>query len=960
MPTRASWSFALACLIVLALFAAPAEAKRVDGVYTGVLDANVVVLDYGDGSYNVRIFGVEAPAAGQPFASEALEFVRQRVLGAPGGMRFRYRNADDEMVSRVFYRPHGEPNGAERDLALDLVAAGLAWVIPGVKYNPVNEGEVDQLTAALAEAQAGRRGIWSRPDPVAPWTFRGRAPSFEAEPSGASEGVNGNLDINMSKRSGADNECAIAKNPLNPLQLVTHCNSLTTPWRSTDGGGTWAVGGSIGSYCCDPNLAWDKFGNLYATFIDGALDSIVTRLSTDAGQTWSPLASFDSSGVDQPSVVATEISGGNVALWVVWNQGTMKAAGALVTGLGTVGAFGATQDANAGALCSFGDLTVAPAGKVIQVCGPQTGQDGGDLTVTVDPDGFGPLGFGAPIHPAHTNVGGFDFIPPQNSRSIDSETGVAYDRNPSSPHFGRLYLIYTEEVVNEQHDTDILIRHSTDDGTTWSTATRVNSDPAVPIRSQFLPRIATDPVSGNVAICWHDARNSGTNTAMEVWCDRTSPDAYPAFLGNNPVSDGASTSNGAGVEFGDYSGLTATGGFAHPTWADTSNSTGDNPNGTANFDAYVDSFSLVSADYTLGVTPPSQSVCAPANAAYTVNVGAFGGYTDPVTLSASGNPAGTTTGFSVNPVTPADTSVLTIGNTAGGAPGPATITVSATSTTGPKAVLVSLNLATSAATAPPLVSPADGATGVSTSAPLSWTAVASATGYDVEVDDDNDFSSPEYAATVPGTSTIATGLAADTLYNWRVRAGNACGGAFSPARTFQTALVYCSSPNLPIADNASASTNIVVPPGAINVADLNIGIEATHTWVGDVTMTLAHGVDTAVFFNRPGFTGSGFGCSGDNVDVIANDEGADGNIESQCGDAPAIFGDRVGGDPASTSLLANFDGASMSGTWTLTVQDSAAGDTGTLDTWCLYPALDTLPFIDGFESGTPSAWVVGP
>jgi hypothetical protein len=42
------------------------------------------------------------------------------------------------------------------------------------------------------------------------------------------------------------------------------------------------------------------------------------------------------------------------------------------------------------------------------------------------------------------------------------------------------------------------------------------------------------------------------------------------------------------MDFGDYSGLTFVQGVAHPIWGDISNSTGDNPDGTSNFDAYTD------------------------------------------------------------------------------------------------------------------------------------------------------------------------------------------------------------------------------------------------------------------------------------------------------------------------------------------------------------------------------------
>ena len=938
--------------------ASSAEAKRVDGVFTNVEEADVVVLDYGSGSYTVRLFGVAAPATGQPFAAEAKQFVRERLLGREGAMRFRYRNAAGEMVSRIFYRASSNPKGGERDLATDLVAAGLAWVRPGAKYRPEQPGQVDRLTAALAEAKAARRGIWSLANPVEPWTFRNEKPERDLEPTGLSLGVAGNPDINVSKLSGDENECAIAKNPNDPQQLVVHCNSPDNPWRSTDGGQTWVAGGAIGSYCCDPNLAWDSFGNLYATYINGGVDAIVTKLSTDGGATFSDLASFGGGGVDQPSVVATDLPDdgeGNpqVALWIVLNQGGMKARGALVTGLGVanVGAFGPLQSIATGASpCSFGDLTVSPTGVVIQVCGPQTGEAGGNVVINVDADGLGPGGFGAAIFPTTTNVGGFDFIPAQDSRSIDSETGVAYDRNPASPTYGRLYLLYTEETVNENDDMEIMIRHSTDNGATWSSATRVNSDATT--RSQFLPKLATDPATGNVVICWHDARNSATNTAMEVYCDRTTPGTYPTFIGNVAVSDGASTSNGDGVEFGDYSGLTLTGNVAHPVWADTSNSTGDNPEGTAGFDSYVDYLSVLAADYTLGVTPPSQAVCAltDPDPVYTVNIGAFGGYTDDVTLSASGHPAGTTTSFSVNPVTPAGSSTLTIGNLAGGTPGPATITVSASSTTGPKGVNVSLNLATAAAANTTLVAPADGATGVSTSAALSWTAVTGAS-YDVEVDDDVNFGSPDYSATVSGTSTTAAGLAADTTFFWRVRATNPCGGSFTAPRSFHTALVYCQTPNLAIPDAGGAVTSsMVIPPVAgATITDLDFYFRANHSWVGDIAVSLRH--DTGAFqahFNRPGVPGSTFGCDADGPDITLSDE-AGAPVESAC---PAPFT----GTFSPNVPLSVFDGQEIGGTWTIQAQDFAGSDIGTIQEWCLSPSLDDMPFLDGFETGNSQRW----
>src|SRR5205823_9711877 len=138
----------------------------------------------------------------------------------------------------------------------------------------------------------------------------------------------------------------------------------------------------------------------------------------------------------------------------------------------------------------------------------------------------------------------------QNARSVDAEAGLAFDRHTGSPHFGRLYLVYTEETVNENNDLDIMLRFSDDNGGTWSAPIRVNDDP--PGRSQFLPRIAVDDTTGNISICWLDARNSATNTAAQLFCTVAPPTgATPTFLPNVAISDGTSTSNGFGVEFGD-------------------------------------------------------------------------------------------------------------------------------------------------------------------------------------------------------------------------------------------------------------------------------------------------------------------------------------------------------------------------------------------------------------------------
>jgi hypothetical protein len=149
--------------------------------------------------------------------------------------------------------------------------------------------------------------------------------------------------------------------------------------------------------------------------------------------------------------------------------------------------------------------------------------------------------------------------------------------------------VYTLERPNESNNTDIYVRHSDDGGAHWSAPTRVNDDGTA--NSQFLPKIALDQTSGQIAVVWYDARNdlgaggSGDtdgipNDDAQFW-GAFSTDGGASFGPNIQISAGTSNSHdsGNGIDFGDYSGLSFYGGIAHPAWSDNSNSTGNNPDG---------------------------------------------------------------------------------------------------------------------------------------------------------------------------------------------------------------------------------------------------------------------------------------------------------------------------------------------------------------------------------------------
>jgi len=376
-------------------------------------------------------------------------------------------------------------------------------------------------------------------------------------------------------------------------------------------------------------------------------------------------------------------------------------------------------------------------------------------------------------------------------------------------------------------------------------------------------------------------------------------------------------------------------------------------------------------DFTIGAAPSAQEVCVGDPVSVTVDAGALRGWAGAVHLSVSGQPAGTTAGFTGSPITPPGSATLSITGTGAVTPDSYLLTITGSNLAPPfdapgSAVVthsanVAVTFSTPLVAGPTLVSPANGTIGHSTSPTLVWSPAAGATSYLVEVDDTPDFSSPVFTATATGTSIVVPDLDTVTSYAWRVTAQNGCGGLVSPTFRFTTALAFCRSPGLAIPDGSPGGADDSVAITAQGtILDLDVVIRANHTWVGDTAFKLKRGAagTPVALIDRPGVPASTYGCSGDNLDVRVNDEGSDGSVENACSATPpAIAGNRTGGGTVGgTNVLTAFDGLSIQETWTLNSSDAVSQDSGTLLSWCLVPVLDQLPFYEDFELGNLSRW----
>ncbi|MCU0303542.1 MAG: hypothetical protein MUC56_05755, partial [Thermoanaerobaculales bacterium] len=189
-------------------------------------------------------------------------------------------------------------------------------------------------------------------------------------------------------------------------------------------------------------------------------------------------------------------------------------------------------------------------------------------------------------------------------------------------------------------------------------------------------------------------------------------------------------------------------------------------------------------DFYLGASPAEQTICAGQQADYTISVGQISGFTNSVSLGASGQPGGAVASFTPNPVTPPGSSTLSVTGTGGASAGLYTITVDGTATGSPgHSIGVDLEVFTSAPPVPALVSPANGAINQPLQPDFQW-AGGNAESYTVEVATDAGFSNIVFSATVSSTSvTPTTALASNTEHFWRVTAFNPC-AASAPSAAF--------------------------------------------------------------------------------------------------------------------------------------------------------------------------------
>lgn len=183
--------------------------------------------------------------------------------------------------------------------------------------------------------------------------------------------------------------------------------------------------------------------------------------------------------------------------------------------------------------------------------------------------------------------------------------------------------------------------------------------------------------------------------------------------------------------------------------------------------------------FSLQVSPSTVGVCATEESVdILLDIGQNDVmFTDPVDLTFSGLPTGSTGALSNVAVTPPGTSTLTISDLLSATPGSYMVQIDAISGDAELSQTVPFELSAGTPSTSTPVSPANDSVGNALSPVLGWNATANAFEYRVEVATDAGFTNIVSDQLVTGTSAALSSLASNTWYYWRVTASNFCGTA---------------------------------------------------------------------------------------------------------------------------------------------------------------------------------------
>jgi hypothetical protein len=379
-----------------------------------------------------------------------------------------------------------------------------------------------------------------------------------------------------------------ALHPLNDSIIFVAANTINLStgfisegvYASADGGLTWSgsdtcAGAPIQFHRGDPGVAVDRNGAFILTRL-GFSPGLYSHFSTDTGATWSSQIQIASNDQDRADLAtdgdpSSPWFGTTYAAWVRFSPPFPVLFSSTTDGGAT---WSAPRQVNSPVQRSQGaDIAVAPGG-VLYLCWAGVGSTS---PFTEDFVGFARSTDGGATWSVTENA--FDIngiqgtLPQKAGIRVNGLPKLAVDASGGAFTAGKVYVVTTEKnLAPAGSDPDIILRASSDSGTSWSPGVRVNRDAVNNGKIQYFPAVAVDKWGEVNVLYYSDEATTSDSAGIHLATSMGGPASWEAReIGDHRFLPEPIGGLGAGYQ-GDNIALVATNALLWPVWSD--NSTG--------------------------------------------------------------------------------------------------------------------------------------------------------------------------------------------------------------------------------------------------------------------------------------------------------------------------------------------------------------------------------------------------
>jgi len=137
---------------------------RLDAIFGQVVhisDGDTITVQQKDGQrFKIRLYAIDAPEKAQPYGPQSTGILRNLIGNQYVNIRVINQDRYGRNVGRVYLN--------NQDMNAEMIKLGAAW---HYKYYDKST-EYDRYAQLENNARANHKGLWNKPNPLAPWDFR--------------------------------------------------------------------------------------------------------------------------------------------------------------------------------------------------------------------------------------------------------------------------------------------------------------------------------------------------------------------------------------------------------------------------------------------------------------------------------------------------------------------------------------------------------------------------------------------------------------------------------------------------------------------------------------------------------------------------------------------------------------------------------------------------------------------